>query len=202
MLDTIALHTQLISPSHPPRGMGPISRRRRRSRPREAKRRDGGARGSGARLFHLLGPRGRPGGAAPAHVSGRAAPPPPPLAAPSLRRLAFHLQIFHAGLGWRRAVCGPHKGRRVLHSSRWGPRAGGGWRGARPRGGAAAEASPGPAERAPAGAQRLRNATLESLQVSKPAPGPAGAGPSQPRRGGASQPAQGERRQGRPSSGS
>lgn len=68
--------------------------------------------------------------------------PPLPLAAaaggPSLRRLAFHLRIFHAGLAWRRAVCGPHKGRRVLHSSRWGPAGEGpaAWRGARPaRGG-------------------------------------------------------------------
>lgn len=75
----------------------------------------------------------------PARPAAPSAPSPPPLlAAPSLRRLAFHLRIFHAGLAWRRAVCGPHKGRRVLHSSRWGPAGEGAaaWRGARrPAGG-------------------------------------------------------------------
>ena len=68
-------------------------------------------------------------------------PPPPPSAAPSLRRFAFHLRIFHAGLAWRRAVCGPHKGRRVLHSSRWGPAG----RGPRPGGAPACEAEGGAA---------------------------------------------------------
>lgn len=78
--------------------------------------------------------------------------PPPLLAAPSLRRLAFHLRIFHAGLAWRRAVCGPHKGRRVLHSSRWGPAGEGpaAWRGARLARGGEGRAGAAPAEAGPA----------------------------------------------------
>lgn len=103
------------------------------------------SRGGGGGAGNARGGAGAP--AEPAHVSGRPAapaapwPPPPPPPAPSLRRLAFHLRIFHAGLAWRRAVCGPHKGRRVLHSSRWG-RAG---RGPRPGGAPACEAEGGAA---------------------------------------------------------
>lgn len=96
--------------------------------------------------------------------------PPPLLAAPSLRRLAFHLRIFHAGLAWRRAVCGPHKGRRVLHSSRWGPAG----EGRRPGG------APGPrgglypprpglllADRAPFPGRSLENSTFINIHLKK-----------------------------------
>lgn len=88
----------------------------------------------------------------PLRPAAPSAPSPPPLlAAPSLRRLAFHLRIFHAGLAWRRAVCGPHKGRRVLHSSRWGPAGEG----------AAAGGAPGRPGRAGAAPRRPRRLLAE-----------------------------------------
>lgn len=104
----------------------------------------------------------------PARPAAPTAPSPPPLlAAPSLRRLAFHLRIFHAGLAWRRAVCGPHKGRRVLHSSRWGPAGEGAaaWRGARRPAGGAAPRRPGRllAERAPFPGRSLENSTFINI---------------------------------------
>lgn len=104
----------------------------------------------------------------PARPAAPTAPSPPPLlAAPSLRRLAFHLRIFHAGLAWRRAVCGPHKGRRVLHSSRWGPAGEGAaaWRGARRPAGGAAPRRLGRllAERAPFPGRSLENSTFINI---------------------------------------
>lgn len=192
----LSTHLILSSPNRPPppppsahKTAGPTLQTGK-SRHRAARRRDGRASGAESaeprapstcwpprpRAARSRGARGMRGGGgrprSPAHVSGPARSPHRPLAAaaaggPSLRRLAFHLRIFHAGLAWRRAVCGPHKGRRVLHSSRWGPAGEGAaaWRGARRPAGGAAPRRPGRllAERAPFPGRSLENSTFINI---------------------------------------